>query len=181
MAVGARDYIDKLLVKKYADEKVDKRKSYSVVFDGEDGLEAKYSYGVDSSILATIGKGFSWVFYPMLGELNWAATVSAVQGLVAKEQVVASMSVIAGFGEEISEGKLIFGEGSIFSSMTQLSAYSYMVFNLFSAPCFGAIGAMGREFGSKKRMFIAILVQTGIAWALGSLIFGIGSLIGALI
>ena len=165
----------------FADEKVDKRKSYSVVFDGEDGLEAKYSYGVDSSILATIGKGFSWVFYPMLGELNWAATVSAVQGLVAKEQVVASMSVIAGFGEEISEGKLIFGEGSIFSSMTQLSAYSYMVFNLFSAPCFGAIGAMGREFGSKKRMFIAILVQTGIAWALGSLIFGIGSLIGALV
>jgi ferrous iron transport protein B len=53
-----------------------------------------------------------------------------------------------------------------------------MVFNLFSAPCFGAIGAMKREFGSTKKTLIAVLFQTGIAWLLASLVFGIGSLIG---
>lgn len=139
----------------------------------------KFEFGVnvEDSILASIGKCLSWIFYPILGELSWGATVSAIQGLVAKEQVVSSMSIIAGFSESVSNNDLIFNSTGIFGFFTPASAYAYMVFNLFSAPCFGAISAMRRELGSTKKMFIAILFQTGVAWVLASLIFGIGSLI----
>lgn len=139
----------------------------------------KFEFGVniEDSILASIGKCLSWLFYPILGELSWGATVSAIQGLVAKEQVVSSMSIIAGFSESVSNSDLIFSSTGIFGFFTPASAYAYMVFNLFSAPCFGAISAMRRELGSTKKMFIAILFQTGVAWVLASLIFGIGNLI----
>lgn len=138
----------------------------------------KFEYGVDveDSILAGIGNCLAWLFYPMLGEWSWAATVSAIQGLVAKEQVVSSMAVIAGLAEDVAEGSAILGQG-IFSFFTGASAYAFMVFNLFSAPCFGAIGAMRRELGSAKKMWIAIAFQTGLAWVLACVINGIGSLI----
>ena len=137
----------------------------------------KMEYGVDieDSMLASIGKTISWVFYPMLGQNNWGATVSAIQGLVAKEQVVSSMAVIAGLAEDVEEGSQIFADGTPFSGITMASAYAFMVFNLFSAPCFGAIGAMKRELGSTKRMLKAILFQTGCAWILATLVYQIGS------
>lgn len=140
-----------------------------------------FHYGVDveDSILASIGRLFSWVFYPILGELSWGATVSTIQGLVAKEQVVSSMAIIAGLSEDVGSGSFIFNT-QIFSFFTPLSAYSFTVFNLFSVPCFGAIGAMRRELGSNKRTWLALLFQTGIAWILASLIFGIGTLIGGI-
>lgn len=87
----------------------------------------------------------------MIGENSWGATVSAIQGLVAKEQVISSMSVIAGLAEETEEGSQIFAEKGIFGFFTAASAYAFMVFNLFSAPCFGAIGAMRRELGGTKK------------------------------
>lgn len=130
---------------------------------------------ISQSMLAGVGKGLSWIFYPILGELNWGATVSAIQGLVAKEQVVSSMEIIAGLSE--GAGNAVFTNG-IFSFFGGLNAYSFMVFNLFSAPCFGAIGAMKRELGSSKKMWQAVLFQTGLAWVLASLVFLIGSLIG---
>lgn len=138
-----------------------------------------FTYGVDveKSILASIGNVFAWIFYPVVGTSNWAVAVSAVQGLVAKEQVISSMAVIAGLAEEVTEGALIFSSTGIFGFFTPASAYAFMVFNLFSAPCFGAIGAMHREFGSTKKTLLAVLFQTGIAWVLASIINGIGSLI----
>jgi len=110
----------------------------------------KLEYGVDveESILASIGKTISWMFTPILGVNSWGATVSAIQGLVAKEQVISSMTVIAGLTEE---GHEIFAKGSIFSFFTPASSYAFMVFNLFSAPCFGAIGAMKRELRAEQR------------------------------
>ena len=137
----------------------------------------KMEYGVDieDSMLASIGKSISWVFYPMLGQNNWGATVSAIQGLVAKEQVVSSMAVIAGLAEDVEEGTQIFAEGTPFAGITMASAYAFMVFNLFSAPCFGAIGAMQRELGSTKRMLKAVLFQTACAWILATLVYQIGS------
>ncbi len=136
------------------------------------------TYGIpaNDSMLAGIGNLFSWVFYPMLGELSWGATVSAFQGLVAKEQVVASMAIIAGYSDSTSEGLLIFGS-STFGFFTASSAYAFMVFNLFSAPCFGAIGAMRQELGTTKRMWKAVLFQTGIAWVLAVIVFQLGRLI----
>jgi ferrous iron transport protein B len=134
----------------------------------------KFEYGVDveNSMLASIGKLFSWVFYPILGEFSWAATISAIQGLVAKEQVVGSMAVIANVSEE---GNMIFNSG-VFSFFNAASAYAFVVFNLFSAPCFGAIGAMKKELGSTKKMMYAILLQTGLAWIIAVLVNLIGNL-----
>lgn len=137
----------------------------------------KMEYGVDieESMLASIGKSISWLFYPMLGQNNWGATVSAIQGLVAKEQVVSSMAVIAGLAEDVEEGSEIFAQGTPFAGITMASAYAFMVFNLFSAPCFGAIGAMQRELGSTKRMLKAVLFQTSCAWVLATAVYQIGS------
>lgn len=137
----------------------------------------KFEYGIDveDSILASVGKSISWIFYPMLGENSWGATVSAIQGLVAKEQVISSMSVIAGLAEDTEEGSQIFGNGSIFEFFTTASAYAFMVFNLFSAPCFGAIGAMRRELGGTKKMLKAVLFQTVSAWILATLVYQIAS------
>ncbi|MCR5186683.1 MAG: ferrous iron transport protein B [Clostridia bacterium] len=137
----------------------------------------KMEYGVDieNSMLASIGKTISWVFYPILGQNNWGATVSAIQGLVAKEQVVSSMAVIAGLAEDVEEGSQIFADGTPFAGITAASAYAFMVFNLFSAPCFGAIGAMQRELGSTKRMLKAVLFQTTCAWVLATIVYQIGS------
>lgn len=136
----------------------------------------KLEYGVDveDSILASIGKTISWVFYPILGTNSWGATVSAIQGLVAKEQVISSMSVIAGLAEDVEEGSQIF-ESGIFSFFTASSAYAFMVFNLFSAPCFGAIGAMKREMGGTKKMLKAIAFQTSFAWILATIVYQVGS------
>jgi ferrous iron transport protein B len=135
-----------------------------------------YGIAVDDSMLAWFGKLISWIFYPMLGEMSWAASISAIQGLVAKEQVVGSMAIIAGYTSDVSEARLIFTSG-IFGFFTASSAYAFMVFNLFSAPCFGAIGAMRQELGTTKRMWKAVLFQTGLAWVLAVLVFQVGRLI----
>ena len=172
---------------KIAEEEKDSKKAIRVSFNPDDSvLEWKYSYGIENSILAGIGKAFAWVLYPMIGETdNWGAAVSAVQGLVAKEQVVASMSVIGGFGESLGETDgaiLVTGEVfSVFNPATNKFAYAasfaFMLFNLFSAPCFGAIGAMRKEYGSVKRMFIAVGFQTGLAYLIACATFGIGVLL----
>lgn len=122
---------------------------------------------MEDSFLAEIGKCLSWIFAPMLGlNMSWGATVSALQGLVAKEAVVSSMEVI----NAVQEGGNVFAQGSQFGFFNGFSAYGYMIFTLFSAPCFGAIGAMKREFGNNKDLFKALFIQTGVAWTLGSLV-----------
>lgn len=136
----------------------------------------QYGVNINESILANIGNMLAWLFYPMLGEWSWAASVCAIQGLAAKEGVVSAMEVIAGVA---GDGNLF--SSSIFSFFTSASAYAFMAFNLFSAPCFGAIAAMKRELGSTKKMLLAILFQTVLAFLLSYLIFGIGSLIGTIV
>lgn len=135
----------------------------------------EYGVSIENSMLAQIGSKISWIFNPILGTNSWGATVSAIQGLVAKEQVVSSMAIINGLAEDTTEGGLIFASTGIFGFFTAASAYAFMVFNLFSAPCFGAIGAMRRELGGTKRVLKAIAFQTILAWGLGSLVYLIGS------
>ena len=138
-------------------------------------FKMEYVTNIEDSILASIGKSISWVFYPILGEYNWGATVSAIQGLVAKEQVVSSMAVISGLSEDVEESKAIFASNSIFGGFTAAAAYAFMVFNLFSAPCFGAIGAMRRELGSTRKMLKVVILQTIFAWFLAIATYQIGS------
>lgn len=135
----------------------------------------EYGVEIENSILAMMGKKIAWIFYPILGTYSWEAAVSAIQGLVAKEQVISSMNIIAGLTDKQDLG-IVFNS-SAFSFFTPISSYSFMVFNLFSAPCFGAIGAMRRELGSAKRVLKAITFQTAIAWILASIVFNVGTFI----
>lgn len=134
----------------------------------------KFGCEIEKSILAWLGNCFSWVFYPIIGELNWAVSVSALQGLIAKEQVVSSLSVIAGLSEGEVAGSVFSSE--IFSGFSKASAYAFVAFNLFSAPCVASIGAMRNELKSTKKTIFAILFQIALAWVVSSLIFLIGSL-----
>lgn len=139
-------------------------------------LKFEYGVNIENSILARLGKTISWIFYPMIGTNSWGATVSAIQGLVAKEQVISSMSVIAGLAEDTVEGSQIFKSG-VFDFFTASSAYAFMVFNLFSAPCFGAIGAMKRELGENKKILKVVTFQIVFAWCLATIVYQIGTII----
>lgn len=122
---------------------------------------------IDRSMLADIGKGLAYLFIPAWGGVySWGATVSALQGLIAKEQVISSMSVIA--GENITTA--VTDTSSFFYYFTErpLAAYSFMVFNLFSLPCVGALTAMKKELGSWKLMTKAILLELGWAYVMAS-------------
>ncbi len=127
-------------------------------------LKLEYGVNIEDSILASIGKIISWIFYPMLGINSWEVTVSTIQGLIAKEQVISSMSVIMGFSEKTGLNEYF----------TPLSAYAFMVFNLFSAPCFGAIGAMRKELGSAKKTIRVVCFQIVFAWCFATLINQLG-------
>ena len=137
----------------------------------------EYGVEIENSILAGIGKSLSWFFYPILGEFSWGATVSAIQGLVAKEQVVSSMTIIANMSVEVVDEMTLFGRDSVFNFFSGASAYAYVVFNLFSAPCFGAIGAMKKELGSVKKTFLVVLLQISVAWVVSVMVNIIGLLI----
>ena len=137
-------------------------------------LDFRYIEGdalsISDSYLALIGNIFGWIFYPMLGmNYSWAMTVTAIQGLVAKEQIVSSMAILSG----LTEGSEVF-MSPLFSFLKGYQAYAFMVFNLFSAPCIGAISAMKSELNNRKSLIKAILFQTGLAWVLGSLIGTLG-------
>lgn len=131
----------------------------------------KYGVDIDNSILAKIGEKISFAFYPILGVNSWEATVSALQGLVAKEQVVSSMAIINGLSENVIDGSQIFSLNGSFNFFTKASAYAFLVFNLFSAPCIGALSAMKKELGGFLKMLKAAIFQTCIAWILSFLIY----------
>ena len=139
------------------------------------GLNFCYGVSIDKSILSYIGRLFAWFFYPVLGSYSWAASVSAIQGLVAKEQVVSSLTVIA---EVSSAGAIesIFASSAL-SFFSKSSAYAFVVFNLFSAPCIGAIGAMRTSLGSGKKTFVAVFSQIIFAWGLASLVRLFGTIL----
>lgn len=127
----------------------------------------RFSQNIQTNILASIGNIFSWFFYPIVGVKNWAVAVSAIQGLIAKEQVVSSMSIISGLLQGGAAGD-IFSSG-VFSFFNKASGYAFMVFNLFSAPCVASIGAMKSELKSNKKTMLAILFQIAIAWIFASI------------
>ena len=134
---------------------------------GPVSLEAGAANEMERSMLADIGKGLAYLFIPAWGGVySWGATVSAIQGLIAKEQVVSSLSVIS--GKSISH--MITDADSVFYYFTTrpMAAYSFMVFNLFSAPCVGALTAMKKELGGFKKTAGAIGLELIWAYTLAS-------------
>lgn len=132
------------------------------------------SLEIDHSILAKVGGAIQGIFAP-LGWGNWKATVAAITGLVAKENVVGTFGVLYGFAEVAEDGSEIWG--TLASSMTTVAAYSFLVFNLLCAPCFAAMGAIRREMNSAKWFWFAIGYQTGLAYLAALCIYQIGTLI----
>ena len=129
---------------------------------------------MDNSILASIGSAICIIFAP-LGFGNWKATVATITGLIAKENVVATFGVLYGGLEEVAEnGDEIWG--AVAQNFTQLSAYSFMIFNLLCAPCFAAMGAIKREMNSPKWTCIAIGYMCVFAYAVALIVYQIGGI-----
>ena len=122
----------------------------------EDGFRMLSEEEIDCSILAHIGSLIAWIFAP-LGWGNWKAAVASITGLVAKENIVGTLGILYGGGDETVYQAL----GAVF---TQISGYSFLVFNLLCAPCFAAIGAIKREMNNSKWTWFAIGYQCGFAY-----------------
>ena len=118
---------------------------------------------IDASILAKIGNAIAWIFAP-LGWGTWQAAVASITGLVAKENIVGTMGILypAGWAE-------------IGAAFTQISGYSFLVFNLLCAPCFAAIGAIKREMNNAKWTWFAIGYQCGFAYVIALMINQFGN------
>ncbi len=129
---------------------------------------------LDSSILAIIGSAIAPIFAP-LGWGDWKMSVAAVTGLVAKENVVGTFGVLFGFAEVAEDGAEIWG--SLANSMTAISAYSFLVFNLLCAPCFAAMGAIKREMNNQKWFWFAIGYQTLLAYVVALCVYQLGAMI----
>ena len=124
------------------------------------------------SILSSLGKLIAPLFAP-LGWGHWEAAVGTITGLVAKENVVATLGILFGFAEVAENGDEIW---TLFAqNFTALSAYSFLVFNLLCAPCFAASGAIRREMGSAKWTWIAIGYQCIFAYIISLIIFQLGN------
>ena len=128
----------------------------------------------NSSLLATIGGAICWIFAP-LGFGDWQSTVATITGLIAKENVVSTFGVLfGGFSEVAENGDEVWGQVAL--HYTQLTAYSFMVFNLLCAPCFAAMGAIKREMNNQKWFWAAIGYMCGLAYIVSMMIYQFGSL-----
>ena len=140
-------------------------------FDGLEGAAMEAAQA--ECILAKIGNLISWIFTP-LGWGDWKMTVAAITGLVAKENVVGTFGQLFGFAEVAEDGQEIWG--TLANSMSQIAAYSVLVFNLLCAPCFAAMGAIKREMNNAKWFWFAIGYQCLLAYLVALCIFQFGTL-----
>lgn len=138
-----------------------------------------YSWGLQPvedqglSILASIGSLIAPLLIP-LGFIGWQLAAAAVTGFIAKENVVATFAVLLAV---TSEEALHLPGGTLTEFFTPVTAFAYLAFNLFTPPCFAAIGAMNSEMGSKKWLWRALGFQFGVGYMLAMLITQIGSLV----
>jgi len=132
-----------------------------------------------TSILASIASPLALLFIP-LGFGIWQLAAAAITGFIAKENVVGTLAVVFGITNFINTEELVLvsGSGEVASIMglTTIAALAYLVFNLFTPPCFAAIGAMNAELDSKKWLFGAIGFQLGMGYTLAYVIYQLGTL-----
>ena len=137
----------------------------------------------DTSILASIAGPFAYLLIPVAGVLSWQLAAAAITGFIAKENVVGTLAVcFVGLENLIDteELALIDGAGAEVASVfaiTKAAALAYLMFNLFSPPCFAAMGAMNSEMKSKVWLFGAIGFQLGTGFTVGYLVYQVGTLV----
>jgi len=134
----------------------------------------------NDSLLAAIGKGVAWIFYPLgwVGNMAWKATVATVTGLIAKEEVVNTFGVLyqyAGEADLLEDSSDIWAAvGADFGAM---AAYSFLIFNLLCAPCFAAMGAIKREMNNTKWFLGAVGYMCLFAYVIAMITFQLGGLV----
>ena len=143
----------------------------------------KIAESADSSILASIASPFAYVLVPIVGVLSWELAAAAVTGFIAKENVVGTLAVcFVGLENLIDTDELAMMEGAGaevagIMAISKAAALAYLVFNLFSPPCFAAIGAMNSEMKSAKWLWGGIGLQFGIGYTVSYLVYTVGTLI----
>ena len=135
-----------------------------------------------TSILATIANPIAVILVPVIGIHAWQMAAAAVTGFIAKENVVGTLAVCYGISNLIDTEALEMAEGAgtevaAAFAITKAAALAYLMFNLFTPPCFAAIGAMNAEIKDKKWLFGGIALQLGVGYTLGFLVYQIGTLV----
>lgn len=134
----------------------------------------------DTSILASIATPFAFILVP-LGFGVWQMAAGAITGFIAKENVVGTLAVVYSITNFIDVDQLALIDGA--SSVAQImgisssAALAYLAFNLFTPPCFAAIGAMNAEMDSRKWLFGAILFQLAMGYVVAFAIYHGGTLL----
>lgn len=145
--------------------------SFKVV---EEGME-------DTSILAGVAGPFSYLLIPVIGIASWQLAAAAITGFIAKENVVGTIATVYALTNFIDPDELaLVGEGNqVMAAMaiTKVAALAYLMFNLYSPPCFAALGAMNSEMKSAKWLWGAIALQLASGFTVGYLVYQIGTLI----
>ncbi len=137
----------------------------------------------DSSILASLARPIACLLVPIVGVLSWQLAAAAVTGFIAKENVVGTLAVcFVGLENLIDADELAMLEGAGsevagIMAISKAAALAYLMFNLFSPPCFAAIGAMNSEMKSGKWLAGGIALQLGVGYTVGFLVYQIGTLI----
>ncbi|MBO5715267.1 MAG: ferrous iron transporter B [Clostridia bacterium] len=139
----------------------------------------------DSSILASIASPFAYILFPIVGVLSWELAAAAVTGFIAKENVVGTLAVcFVGLENLIDTEELAMMEGAGAEvagilAISKIAALAYLMFNLYTPPCFAAIGAMNAEMKSAKWLWGGIGLQLGIGYTVAYLVYTIGTLVVA--
>ncbi len=137
----------------------------------------------DSSILASIASPFAYLLVPVVGVLSWQLAAAAITGFIAKENVVGTLAVcFVGLENLIDteELALLEGAGSEVAgimAITKVAALAYLMFNLYTPPCFAAIGAMNAEMKSAKWLWGGIGLQLAVGYTVAYLVYTIGTLV----
>ncbi len=131
-----------------------------------------------TSILASIANPIAVLLIP-IGAGVWQLAAAAVTGFIAKENVVGTLAVCYGFAinddlEMISSGNEV---AASMATLTKIAALAYLMFNLFTPPCFAALGAMNAEIRDKKWFWGGIALQLGTGYSIAYLVYQIGTLI----
>ena len=140
----------------------------------EEGME-------HTSILATIASPIAYILVPVVGVAAWQLAAAAVTGFIAKENVVGTIAVCYGLSAVIDTDELaLVGDGNIVAtamSITKVAALAYLMFNLYTPPCFAALGAMNSEMQSKKWLWGGIALQICTGFTVSFFVYQIGTLI----
>ena len=133
------------------------------------------------SILYYVSNPFAYIIAPVIGVVAWQFAAAAITGFIAKENVVGTIGVCFLLTDFIDvEGLELIGEAGVVAAtmgITKVAALAYLMFNLFTPPCFAAIGAMNSEIKSKKWLFAGIGLQFAVGFTVSFLVFFFGSLI----